>query len=56
MIIKNDMMLFLSPPPPSDEPETRDAWWQEVRNEVRSHTRAMGCNSVIGYTESTSIW
>ena len=39
-----------------DEPETRDAWWLEVRNEVRSHAKAMGCNAVIGYTESTSIW
>jgi len=43
-------------PLPSDEPETRDAWWLEVRNEVRSHMRAMGCNAVIGYSESTSIW
>ena len=39
-----------------DEPETRDAWWLEVRNEVRSHAKAMGCTTVIGYTESTSIW
>lgn len=40
----------------SDEPETRDAWWSEVRTEIRSHARAMGCNAVIGYYESTSIW
>eukprot|EP00731_Ephydatia_muelleri_P006978 Em0003g1226a len=39
-----------------DEPETRDAWWQEIRSEVRSHARCMGCNAVIGYMESTSIW
>lgn len=39
-----------------DEPETRDAWWLEVRNEIRSHAKAMGCNAVIAYTESTSIW
>lgn len=39
-----------------EEPETRDVWWQEVRNEVRSHALAMGCNAVIGYSESTSIW
>ena len=39
-----------------DEPETRDMWWLEVRNEVRSHALAMGCNAVIGYSESTSIW
>ncbi|XP_062513115.1 C2 domain-containing protein 5-like isoform X2 [Corticium candelabrum] len=38
-----------------DEPETRDAWWNEIRNEMRSHARAMGCNAVVGYSESTSI-
>ncbi|KAL0275999.1 UNVERIFIED_CONTAM: hypothetical protein PYX00_003686 [Menopon gallinae] len=38
-----------------EEPETRDAWWTELRMEVRSHTRAMGCNVVIGYSENTSI-
>ena len=39
-----------------DEPETRDEWWIEVRNEIKSHYRAMGCNAVIGYSENTSIW
>ncbi|KAK3597627.1 hypothetical protein CHS0354_030177 [Potamilus streckersoni] len=38
-----------------EEPETRDAWWTEIRTEVRSHARAMGCHAVIGYTEKTSI-
>jgi len=40
----------------ADEPETRDAWWSEVRTEIRSHARAMGCNAVVGYNESSSIW
>ena len=40
----------------SDEPETRDAWWREVRGEIKAHFRAMGCNAVIGYSEQTSIW
>ena len=39
-----------------EEPETRDAWWNEIRTEIRSHTRAMGCHAVIGYSEQTSIW
>ena len=39
-----------------DEPETRDAWWSEVRMEIRSHARALGCHAVIGYYEVTSIW
>ncbi|XP_069698681.1 C2 domain-containing protein 5 isoform X5 [Periplaneta americana] len=38
-----------------EEPETRDAWWTELRMEVRSHARALGCNVVLGYSEHTSI-
>ena len=32
-----------------EEPETRDAWWAEIRTEIRSHCRAMGCHAVVGY-------
>jgi hypothetical protein len=39
----------------SDEPETRDTWWTELRTEIRSHARAMGCHAVVGYSEATSI-
>jgi len=38
-----------------DEPETRDVWWAELRTEIRSHMRAMGCHSVLGYSEQSSI-
>lgn len=38
-----------------EEPEGRDAWWTEIRMEVRSHARALACNVVIGYREETSI-
>ncbi|XP_067915003.1 C2 domain-containing protein 5 isoform X5 [Heterodontus francisci] len=38
-----------------DEPETRDAWWAEIRQEIKSHGKALGCHAVIGYSESTSI-
>lgn len=41
--------------PNPDEPETRDTWWKELRMEVRSHARALGCNVVLGYSEFTSI-
>ncbi|GFV26418.1 c2 domain-containing protein 5, partial [Trichonephila clavipes] len=37
------------------EPETRDAWWTELRKEIRSHIRALGCNVVLGYMETTNI-
>ncbi|KAL7431435.1 hypothetical protein ACHAXM_002691 [Skeletonema potamos] len=35
--------------------ETRDGWWSELRDEVRSHARSLCCSHVIGYTESSTI-
>ena len=34
----------------------RENWWQEIRQEIRSHARCLGCNLVVGYSEETSIW
>jgi len=33
----------------------RDLWWAEVRHEVKTHARALGCGYVLGYSESTTI-
>lgn len=41
--------------PNPDEPEIRDSWWTELRMEIRSHARALGCNVVLGYLEETTI-
>lgn len=41
--------------PNPEEPETRDVWWKELRMEIRSHARALGCNVVLDYTEITTI-
>ncbi|XP_034116957.1 C2 domain-containing protein 5 isoform X1 [Drosophila albomicans] len=41
--------------PNPDEPEVRDSWWTELRMEIRSHARSLGCNVVLGYAESTTI-
>uniref|UniRef100_S4RIV6 C2 calcium dependent domain containing 5 n=1 Tax=Petromyzon marinus TaxID=7757 RepID=S4RIV6_PETMA len=38
-----------------EEPETRDAWWAEIRQEIKSHAKALGCHAVVGYSECTSI-
>ncbi|RWS03486.1 hypothetical protein B4U79_05423 [Dinothrombium tinctorium] len=38
-----------------DDPETRDTWWMELRKEIRSHCRSLGCNAVLGYSENTNI-
>lgn len=39
-----------------EEPESRDIWWSEIRMEIRSHARALNCNAVLAYSETTSIW
>ncbi|XP_065354941.1 C2 domain-containing protein 5 [Calliphora vicina] len=41
--------------PNPDEPEIRDSWWTELRMEIRSHARSLGCNVVLGYSELTTI-
>jgi hypothetical protein len=33
----------------------REAWWNELREEIREHARALGCHNVIGYVETTAI-
>ena len=39
----------------NDERDVRDAWWAEVRDEIKSHARTVGCAFVVGYSETTSI-
>ena len=39
----------------TDEEEERDAWWDELREELRSHAKALGCVAVLGYTETATI-
>jgi len=34
---------------------TREAWWTELRQEVRSHAIALGCNMIVGYQEKAII-
>ncbi|OQR94613.1 hypothetical protein ACHHYP_01091 [Achlya hypogyna] len=35
--------------------ETRDSWWMELREEVRSHAQSLQCSHVVGYIESCTI-
>uniref|UniRef100_A0A7S2W4C5 C2 domain-containing protein n=1 Tax=Mucochytrium quahogii TaxID=96639 RepID=A0A7S2W4C5_9STRA len=35
--------------------ETRDQWWEEIRDEIRSHARSLHCQHVIGYKERCVI-
>ncbi|EDQ92905.1 uncharacterized protein MONBRDRAFT_22140 [Monosiga brevicollis MX1] len=38
-----------------DDTDARDAWWDELRKEVRSHVRELGYTAAIGYSEVTTI-
>ena len=35
--------------------ETRDGWWSELRDEIRSHAKTLCCSHVIGYSEASTI-
>jgi len=35
--------------------DLRDKWWIELRNEIRTQMKSLGCNAVLGYTEHKSI-
>ena len=35
--------------------ETRDAWWDDLRREIRGHAKALRCSSVLGYRETCTI-
>ncbi|KAJ3023011.1 hypothetical protein HKX48_004634 [Thoreauomyces humboldtii] len=39
----------------NDKTEIREAWWAELRDEIKTHARALGCPYVIGYTENSSV-
>ncbi|KAI3637241.1 hypothetical protein MIR68_004947 [Amoeboaphelidium protococcarum] len=38
-----------------DEDELRDAWWDELREEIETHAKALNCQFVLGYEESVTI-
>jgi hypothetical protein len=38
-----------------EDMDTRDSWYNELRMEIRGHAKSLGCNVVLGYTETASI-
>ena len=38
-----------------DGEDTRETWWQEIRQEVRNHARSLSCNVIVGYAEDIVI-
>eukprot|EP01132_Coremiostelium_polycephalum_P003724 gene3724-4638_t len=39
----------------SNTQETRDIYWTEIRNEIKNHAKSLGCNFIVGYSETTTI-
>lgn len=39
----------------AQQQELRDEWRNELREEVRSHARALNCNCILGYTETSTL-
>ncbi|EFA77124.1 C2 calcium-dependent membrane targeting domain-containing protein [Heterostelium album PN500] len=39
----------------SNTQEKRDSYWNEIRNEIKTHARSLGCNYIVGYCETTAI-
>ncbi|KAJ3288689.1 hypothetical protein HDU79_004648 [Rhizoclosmatium sp. JEL0117] len=39
----------------TDNKESRDIWWQELRDEIKSHARSLGCPLIVGYTEQMTV-
>ncbi|KAK9764488.1 hypothetical protein K7432_007950 [Basidiobolus ranarum] len=39
----------------NDRTDAREAWWDELRDEIKSHAKVLGCPHVIGYSESITI-
>jgi hypothetical protein len=36
--------------------ETREGWWEELRDEIKNHARTVCCTHIIGYTETCTIF
>jgi hypothetical protein len=35
--------------------ETREGWWEELRDEIRMHANSLCCSSIIGYSENCTV-
>jgi hypothetical protein len=38
-----------------DSKETREQWWAELRDEIKSHAKVLRCPIIIGYSESITL-
>ena len=36
--------------------ETREGWWEELRDEMKGHAKTLCCSHIIGYAESCTIY
>ena len=36
--------------------ETREGWWEDLRDEIKSHARTLCCTHIVGYRETCTIF
>jgi len=36
--------------------ETRESWWEELREDIRKHAKTLCCTHVVGYSETCTIY
>lgn len=39
-----------------DDRDSRESWWNELKEELKSHAKSLRCSSIIGYCEFVSIY
>jgi hypothetical protein len=35
--------------------ETREGWWEELRDEIRMHAKSLCCSHIVGYSENCTV-
>lgn len=36
--------------------ETREGWWEELRDEIKNHAKTLCCDTIVGYSESCTVF
>ena len=36
--------------------ETREGWWEELRDEIKQHAKVLCCSHIIGYQETSTVY
>ena len=36
--------------------ETREGWWEELRDEIKNHAKILCCTHIVGYSETCTVY